>query len=167
MAQDTGSNVTVERAGPKDWKRYRNLRLSALTDAPDAFASTLEEEQCFTAETWRGRLTGETWVTFLGRIDDKDLGLATCGPYDEAAGLYSMWVAPAARGQGLGDALVQAVIALAREKGHGELLLDVGDENPPAIRLYRRNGFRATGVAESLPPPRDHIKEHQRRRLLE
>lgn len=166
MAPKTAGRVIVERAGPQDWRRYRSLRLGALADTPDAFASTLAEEQHFSEEIWRGRLTGEDWVTFLGRIGDSDLGLATCGPYDQAAGLYSMWVAPEGRGQGLGDGLVQAVIAQARNKGHDALLLDVGDENSPAIRLYARNGFQPTGLVEALPPPRDHVKEHQRKLLL-
>lgn len=166
MSQGESDQAIVERAGPEDWQRLRDLRLSALADAPDAFASALEEEGNFSEADWRGRLSDEDWITFFARIGETYLGLATCGLYDDAAGLYSMWVAPKARGRGLGDALVQAVVAVARAQGHSQLLLDVGDENLPAIRLYARNGFRPTGLLETLPPPRDHVKEHQRRLLL-
>ncbi len=156
----------IERADPGDWRRVRDLRLSALADTPDAFVSTLAEEQAFSDEIWQARLEGETWITILASLDQEDLGLAVLGPYDEAGGLYSMWVAPEARGRGLGDALVQAVITLAKARGFKALLLVVADDNLPAIRLYARNGFLPTGETDSLPPPRDHVKGHRRRLLL-
>jgi len=43
-----------------------------------------------------------------------------------------------------------------------QVLLDVADTNMAAIRLYARMGFVPSGVEGSLPPPREHIKEHQR-----
>jgi hypothetical protein len=39
--------------------------------------------------------------------------------------------------------------------------LDVGDANLPARRLYERMGFTPTGVVGTMPPPRDHIAEHE------
>jgi GNAT superfamily N-acetyltransferase len=75
--------------------------------------------------------------------------------------LISMWVAPEARRQGIGAALVEAVAHWARTRGLKRLFLDVVERNTPAIALYARKGFIATGEAGTLPPPRDHIREIQ------
>lgn len=93
---------------------------------------------------------------------DQPAGIVVGGPLEDTAGLFSLWVAPEARGQGLGAALVQAAIAWARGRGHDRLLLDVGDANRTAIALYAALGFEPTGRTGTLPPPRTHVREHQR-----
>ena len=50
-------------------------------------------------------------------------------------------VALEARGQGVGSALLDALLALAREQGFRALSLAVDRQNP-AHRLYERKGFR-------------------------
>jgi len=74
----------------------------------------------------------------------------------------SMWVAPEARGKSIGAALIAAVVDWARRQGFDRLLLDVADDNIPAISLYARKGFEPTGAVSSLPAPREHIVEHER-----
>jgi hypothetical protein len=39
--------MEVRQARAADWESLRELRLRALADAPDAFASTLETERSF------------------------------------------------------------------------------------------------------------------------
>lgn len=59
-------------------------------------------------------------------------------------------VAPAARGQGVGSALVAALIAEARRRGHAEIRLDVVAGNHRARALYERLGFAPAGGGASL-----------------
>jgi ribosomal protein S18 acetylase RimI-like enzyme len=56
--------------------------------------------------------------------------------------LDGLCVAPAARGQGIGRALIEAICAEAARRGHDEVRLDVVDTNPRARALYERLGFR-------------------------
>ena len=112
-------------------------------------------------EQWSRRLAATDAATFIAVSDDHDIGIAVGAFVDNAAWLFAMWVAPEARGKGAGDALVRAVIAWAKDNGHERLVLEVGDWNQPAINLYRRNGFKPTGLTGTMPPPRTYITEHQ------
>jgi ribosomal protein S18 acetylase RimI-like enzyme len=47
--------------------------------------------------------------------------------------------------------LVAAVIELARSNCVNRLLLDVADNNAPAIALYMRKGFERNGEVSTLP----------------
>lgn len=155
----------IQKMLPADWARVRTLRLNALEDAPDAFGTTLAEDRARPLGDWRVRLEDESHVTFVARMEDADVGLATGSFYEglaRTAGLFGMWVAPSARGCGVGGALVDAVIAWARSQGYERILLDVGDDNPAAIRLYESRGFQPNGATGSLPAPREHVLEHQR-----
>jgi hypothetical protein len=49
------------------------------------------------------------------------------------------------RGQGVGEALVDAVVGWARQRGTRSVWLDVREQNAHARRLYERCGFAATG----------------------
>jgi len=55
--------------------------------------------------------------------------------------LEDLFVEEAARGQGLGAALVGAAIDRARERGCRRVELDTSEDNAPALALYRRFGF--------------------------
>ena len=156
----------LQKLEANDWERGRAIRLRALADTPEAFAATLHEEKRMPEEIWKTRLARSDAATFVACDDTGDIGLAVAAPYDEFVGLYSMWVAPEARGRGVGGSLVEAVLAWSLAREHQKILLDVGDDNAPAIALYKHMGFLPTGVTSRLPPPRDHIAEHQMARVL-
>lgn len=108
-------------------------------------------------------------ATFFAVDGGIDVGMVRAArhPDEPTAGeLLSMWVAPGARGRGVGDALIDAVVAWARAEGLSRIVLDVGDHNVAAIGLYTRHGFTPTGVTGALPPPRAHVREHQWARTL-
>ena len=153
----------LERLDASEGPRLRAIRLRALLDAPDAFGSTFEEAVARSAESWSKQALD--LPTFVAVLDGLDVGIVRCAPDEtkaETAWLISMWVAPEVRRLGVGGALVDAVIEWARSNGVNRLLLDVADKNPPAIALYARKGFQPNGEVSTLPPPREHIREHQR-----
>lgn len=55
--------------------------------------------------------------------------------------LKRFYVAPAHRGTGVADALLQALVAHAREAGARVLRLETGDAQAAALRFYARHGF--------------------------
>jgi ribosomal protein S18 acetylase RimI-like enzyme len=62
------------------------------------------------------------------------------------ARLYSIAVAHAARGRGLGEALLSAAERTALARGCQRLRLEVRQDNAGAIRLYERLGYRRFGA---------------------
>jgi GNAT superfamily N-acetyltransferase len=157
----------LERLGAHEGARLRAIRLRALLDAPDAFGTTFEETEPRPAESWTAQL--RELPTFVAVKDGLDVGMIRCAR-DEArpdtAWLISMWVAPEVRRAGVGGVLIDAVIEWARSHEVHHLLLDVSDHNAPAIALYIRKGFRPNGKIGTLPPPREHIREHQRELII-
>lgn len=163
----------MTEATADDWQRVRDLRLAALADAPDAFWSTVEEERDRPEQEWRAWIERERTALLIATARDgvraRDAGIVVVGPHHEdgtAAGLYAVWVAPWARGRGVGGALMRAAVARAEQMGFPRILLDVGDHNAPAIALYERFGFEPTGRTSLFPEPRQHITEHERAREL-
>jgi ribosomal-protein-alanine N-acetyltransferase len=63
---------------------------------------------------------------------------------DEAE-ILTLAVMPAARGRGLGRALLQAAINHAQGQGAVTMFLEVGVDNPAALALYSGLGFTKVG----------------------
>jgi GNAT superfamily N-acetyltransferase len=122
--------VAVRRFGPGEWRRYRDLRLAALADSPDAFGSTLERELQSADSEWAERLVNANRthldLPLVAELQDQAIGLAWVN-IDAAertlAHLYQMWVVPAGRRRGAGRALLQAAIEWAEAAGVGRLNL--------------------------------------------
>jgi GNAT superfamily N-acetyltransferase len=152
--------TAIRRIRPDEGPRLRALRLRALADAPMAFGSTLAREEAYTADVWRKRAehgaAGVDSVTFVAERDGRWLGIVTGlarddeVPDDPRPVLVAMFVAAEARGHGLGDALVDAVVDWARSLKAGGLTLWVTATNTAAVTLYDRCGFRPTGERRPL-----------------
>ena len=148
----------VERIGEEDWAAFREIRLRSLLDSPDAFGSTYGEESARGERAWRdwagGRWRGGAAAVFVGRDADRAIvGTATGAAFDVEPGvahLSAMWVAPDARGAGVGRALLDAVAGWARDGGPPRLVLSVTDSNDVARRFYEACGFAATGERRPL-----------------
>lgn len=55
-----------------------------------------------------------------------------------------LYVLPTGRSLGIGNALVERAIEVAREQGYAEVLLDTLPRMQGALKLYKRHGFRET-----------------------
>ena len=145
----------------------RAIRLRALQDAPDAFGATFAEASARTEEDWEKQLT--ELPTFVAVDEGHDVAMVRCKLDQhraDTAWLLSMWVAPEARRGRVGSALIDLVVAWAGSNSIARLVLDVADLNVAAVALYEFKGFRRNGNVGSLPPPRHHIREHQRELYL-
>jgi len=150
---------TIRPLRADEWRAYRDLRLRALADSPDAFASLFEDQRDRPDAHWEDRLAlavasphqhplvaedGDALVGLVWGVIDP--------PTPETAHVIQMWVAPEARGRGVGAMLIDAVAAWARDAGARTVALDVTCGDSPARRLYERAGFVPAGDPEPLRP---------------
>ena len=150
--------IEVHRLRPDDWRLWRELRLAALADAPRAFGTSLAEwsGENDTERRWRARLTGVAFNAVLFR-DGVPAGMVSATDPDGRGPvqLLSLWVAPSARGLGVGDAAVRAVLRWADDEHAGsEVALSVKVDNLTAVAVYERNGFVSVGTS---PDNRDEM----------
>lgn len=148
------SEVTVRVLAEDDWETYRQMRLGALKDSPQAFVSTHEEELAYDEDFWRLRMRRSTRL--LAVLDDQPLGILSLGdalplpseddneiPVDQRVGeLFGMWVDPQARGTGVAWRLVDAAAVEARSQRRTHLMLWVSVDNGRAVAFYSSYGFR-------------------------
>lgn len=141
--------MQVRRLKPDEWAAFREIRLRALAEAPDAFGGTLADESTKSDEHWQTTADPPDGAIFVVDGEAGLVAMVMAGPapadFAGAAALFSMWVDPSVRRSGLGIALIDAVKAWAVEHGYSMLGLGVTTTNEPAIALYRRLGFADTG----------------------
>ena len=87
-------------------------------------------------------------VVFLALQDEQSpAGFAQLYPVFSSVSMMKVWllndlfVDQSARGRGVGRALMDAVIAFARETGRGRIELETAVDNAVARRLYESLGF--------------------------
>lgn len=147
--------LSVVRLTPDDWRSYARLRIAMLTDAPDAFWTTLADVEGRTEEDWRRSSNASTLqardadgiplgtITVLTAGTTPDLGIR---PGEGDALLVAVYVVPEARGRGVVDVLLDAAHDLARDElGATRMVLQVNEHNLAARRVYERHGYRLTG----------------------
>ncbi|MGV9316764.1 bifunctional helix-turn-helix transcriptional regulator/GNAT family N-acetyltransferase [Streptomyces sp. NPDC003691] len=85
---------------------------------------------------------------WIAELDGRPAGSVMCvrDGAPETARLRLLLVEPGARGHGIGERLVAAVVRFARDAGYRELVLWTNDVLTGARRIYERSGF--TLVAE-------------------
>lgn len=69
-----------------------------------------------------------------------------CAASPEAVEVNHLFVRIDRRSHGLGSVLIAAAEGLARQAERAHLSVGVADDNPQAAALYRRLGYRHTGV---------------------
>lgn len=164
---------TVRAFQAHEWRLYRDLRLAALRDAPDAFGSTLEREEAFPEDEWIERLaTGAgSPLDYPMVVEDASgravgLGWARIAPSDmESATLYQVWIHPSARRQGAAVELLESAVRWAREAGASVMMLHVALGPDSAISFYQRAGFVEIGICSPLRPGSERLQQAMRRLL--
>ncbi len=143
------ADVDVRLVGPEAWELWRQGRLQALADSPDAFGSTYEREAAFTEREWRERL-GPDSASVLGCADGVPVAMgAAFVEADTWSHVVAMWVDPAWRRLGLSSRLLDVIVAWADERSL-RTHLDVALGNDAARAAYERYGFVGTGETTPL-----------------
>lgn len=149
--------IEIRFLNSQDVAAYRNLRLHALRELPTAFVSSYEQEAQLPMEEFAARLNSshDSASGILGAFSDRSHLVGMLGFSRETrlkrvhvGTLWSMYVLPEFRGQGVGARLLDGAIAHARQLiGIRQLTLSVTAGNVTAGALYRSRGFEPFGLA--------------------
>lgn len=152
-----------------DWARYRDLRVAALGDAPEAFGETLDHAQACGEQDWRHRLSRMQGERALGLVAVADDGCWAGTMRGEITGddvwLYGVYVVPRHRRTGVAQTLLSAMSDWAAPHAT-RMLLHVAATNVRARRLYERNAFVLTGRSVTNPA-HPHVTELEMARSVQ
>lgn len=123
-----------------------NLTLATAADAP-AMASA--HAQAFDTPwdevDFEDLLEGDGIFGLVVRAEDP-AGVLICRAVAGEAEILTVGVAPWARRQGIGRALMTAAIGMARQAGAADMFLEVDVANDGAVALYEDLGFVRAGL---------------------
>jgi GNAT superfamily N-acetyltransferase len=139
-----------------EWRLWRQLRFDALSESPDAFGPTLEEEKDQPDDWWTDIIDstvehprGGLWIAEMERVPMGML-FARTDTDDTVVEIGAMWVRPPAREKGIGPGLLTAALDWAISRGVRHAELWVTESNIAAASLYERYGFRRTAETQAL-----------------
>ncbi|HEV7704478.1 MAG TPA: GNAT family N-acetyltransferase [Gemmatimonadaceae bacterium] len=126
-----------------DVERFRAVRLEGLRNDPFGFRYSAEEDESIASDVWADRLDRD--LVIAAEQDAEILGV---GGFSRVAGdklehkglIWGMYVRASARGTGVSDAIMRALIEHARGRVR-QLQLTVMSSNARARAFYERHGF--------------------------
>lgn len=147
-------NWVIRAATEQDAELFRDLRLEALRQHPEAFSSDYETSAKWPLDKWKERLRGNDGVnsiTYLACLDDVLIGMmgiyrASSAKIRHNGTIWGVYVRPSYRKQGVGQGLIEACAKWASQRGIEIIKLGVVSRNSAAIQLYTRGGFNVYGV---------------------
>ena len=127
---------------------FKALRLEALRQHPEAFGSSFEEESAMSdVEFLDGFKKSDIFGAFVENQLVGCTGFFVQSPLKmrHRGVLFSMYIKPAFRKNGIGDALVKAIISHSKKRVT-QLHATVVTTNQVALNLYEKNGFKIYGT---------------------
>jgi len=129
------------------WEEYRDLRLEALEQVPQAFLDDPDKASALPKEDWQRKIAN----MYFAEIDGKLIGMVGAYQDDKTKlkhilNVVSVYVSPKYRGLGAAKALLSQVIADAKNNPNlKKLSLGVVTTQEPAKKLYEKLGFTVKG----------------------
>jgi len=147
--------IEIRPLTANDAAEYHAVRLRALRESPESFGSSYEDERDMPLDVIQKRIESmrsPTARVSLGAFVDGSLvGVVTCVQEGRPktrhkATVLGMFVAPEARGRGIGRQLIERTIEEARSWPNvARLTLSVVERATAARSLYVSVGFRPFG----------------------
>lgn len=142
------NSVEIVKLRVGEWPLYKQIRVEAVTDSPQAFGSNRDQQLAHPDSFWQQRLEeaerGEQqWLLFAR--SGKDL-VGMIGAYGEEetpqeATVISVYVTPSARGKGISTLLMRAILDELKKAGIHKVWIGVNIQQKAALHLYQKTGF--------------------------
>lgn len=130
-----------------DWPAVRAIYEAGIRSGDATFETEAPSWEAWDAAHTRLRLVAERDGTVVGWAAVSPTSSRRCY---RGVGEASVYVAEAARGEGVGRALLERLVERSEEEGYWTLTAGVFPENGASLRLHRSCGFRELGVRERV-----------------
>lgn len=142
------AGTCVEPMRRKDWDAVRRIYEEGIATGHATFETVAPEWESWDAAHLKS-------CRLVARADGQVLGWAALCPVSSRcvyAGVAegSVYVARSQRGNGVGTALLKALIQASEAKGVWTLEAGVFPENQASLSLLRKQGFRRVGIRRRL-----------------
>jgi phosphinothricin acetyltransferase len=142
------AQVAIAALGPGDWDDVARIYAEGIATRLATFETEVPSWQVWDDAHLPGH-------RFMAREDGRAAGWAALAPVSSRcvyAGVaeVSVYVAAAARGRGVGTALLSALVASSEAGGVWTLEAGILPENEASVRMHERCGFRVVGRRERL-----------------
>jgi len=140
--------ILLQPMTPEDWQAVRSIYLQGITTGNATFQRSAPEWEEWDAAHLEA-------CRIVARSGQEVAGWAALGPVSKRpvyAGVaeVSVYVAEAARGQGIGRLLLNRLIAESEAAGIWTLQAGIFPENNASIRVHTSAGFRIVGIRTRL-----------------
>lgn len=119
---------------PLDFSHLAQLWESCWPDLPVLDAHN------FVADVLRRQMRGHAWG-MVAYVEGKLVGFGQLVRWGRRGEIADLVVSPDWRDQGIGTALINRLIEIARQQGFREIEIGVAESNVQAMALYLRLGF--------------------------
>ena len=138
----------IDAMKPEYWQQVRSIYLEGISTGNSTFEADAPDW-----EKWNLAHLPETRL--VARADNEVLAWAALSPVSSrcvysGVAEVSLYVAAERRGQGMGSALLAALIDSSEKAGIWSLQGGIFPENSASLRLVKKHGFREIGRREKL-----------------
>ena len=151
------SDLSLRPMVPGDAAAVQRIHQAGLDGGDAGFETTAPDWAAFDAN----RLPGHRWVAEAGGTILGWIAVTPVSPRPVYAGVveHSVYVDAAARGRGVGRALLERLFASTEAAGIWTVQSGVFPENGPSLALHRRAGFRVVGTRERVGPHHRRLRD--------
>jgi len=132
---------------PDDWAAVCSIYEDGIRNGQATFETAAPSWEAWDAAHSELRLVAERAGSVVGWAALSPISDRCCY---EGVGEVSVYVATAARGAGVGRALLERLVELSEDAGYWTLNAGMFPENEASRRLHKSCGFREVGVRERL-----------------
>lgn len=148
VTQSVGADVTIGEMTDADWAAVRDIYAEGISTGN---ASIETEPPSW--DVWNARHLKH--CRLVARRGGDVVGWAALAPFSVRAAYsgvteVSIYIAERSRGQGIGRALLEAIIAESERHGIWTIQAGIFPENATSIALHKKCGFREIGTRQRM-----------------
>ncbi|MFD2510488.1 GNAT family N-acetyltransferase [Halalkalibacter alkalisediminis] len=145
--------MKLQKLDKNDAKPFRDIRILALKQVPEAFAASYEEEVDKPLSFFEAQLQGTSYYGLFDQLG-KLVGIVSMARSSflkmrHKAAIGSVYVREEARGHGMAKKLLHYAMEMAIKEGVEQVTLVVAARNERAKQLYKSLGFERYGYEKN------------------